>query len=166
MIPPLAERLEAFAKKCDYAASLFQHSGTQHEADDQREYAKTLREAATALSQPSDPEVCICAAIRLNDGEVFRGHRHDDAIRTAGNAGVERERIWNAAQGFMTSRGRFVGREEGARLQREAGVLSAQTQRLPEGMLFSEDLYLRSTKGMSIPRPPGLADPPPGEPTP
>jgi hypothetical protein len=28
-------------------------------------------------------EVVICAAIRLPDGRVFRGHRHGDCIRTA-----------------------------------------------------------------------------------
>lgn len=109
----------------------------------QRDAAEaTVREQAAQIAR-LQAEVCICAAIRLDDGEVFRGHRHNDAIRTAGNAGVERARIHRAEQGFITSRNRFVGREEGAALQRAAGIVSAQTGALPEGMLFSEDLYLR-----------------------
>jgi hypothetical protein len=96
-------------------------------------------------------ETCICAAIRLESGEVFRGHRHDDAIRTAGKCDdVTREYISNAEQGFITSAHRFVSREEGARLQRAAGIPSAHTKALPSGMLFSEDLYLRSTNGMPL----------------
>jgi hypothetical protein len=96
-------------------------------------------------------ETCICAAIRLESGEVFRGHRHDDAIRTAGKCDdVTREHISNAEQGFITSAHRFVGREEGALLQRAAGIPSAHTKALPIGMLFSEDLYLRSTNGMPL----------------
>lgn len=98
-------------------------------------------------------EICICAAIQLSGGELFRGHRHDDAIQTAGKAGVERGSIADAEQGFITSRNRFVGREEGARLQRAAGIPSATTGELPsDGMLFSEDLYLRTTKGQILPR--------------
>lgn len=94
------------------------------------------------------PETCICAAIRLDDGEVFRGHRHDDAIHTAGKAGVERERISTAEQGFITSLHRFVGRVEGAQLQRAAGIDSVSTGKPVGGPLFSEDLYLRRTNGM------------------
>ena len=97
-------------------------------------------------------EVCICAAIQLPDGELFRGHRHDDAIQTAGKASVPRADIYEAAQGFITSRNRFVGREEACALHIAAGIPSAQTgQPLKPGMLFSEDLYLRSTKGQTLP---------------
>lgn len=88
-------------------------------------------------------EQCICAAIRLPNGEVWRGHRHDDAIQTAGKADVARQDIFDAEQGFITSSNRFVGREEGARLQHAAGIVSADSGQLPTGMLFSEDLYRR-----------------------
>lgn len=94
------------------------------------------------------PEFCICAAIRLPSGELFRGHRHDDAIHTAGKAGVTRQDICAAEQGFITSRNRFVGREVGANLQRVAGIISAHTKELPVGMLFSEDLYLRPASAL------------------
>lgn len=98
-------------------------------------------------STPNDREQCICAAIKLTNGEVWRGHRHDGAIKYAMDAGVTKQEIYDAEQGFITSRNRFVGREEGARLQHDAGIVSAETGNLPEregGMLFSEDLYLRA----------------------
>lgn len=45
-------------------------------------------------------------------------------------------------QGFVTSHGRFVSREEGARLMREAGHISAMHGKPFTGnLLFSEDLY-------------------------
>jgi hypothetical protein len=93
-------------------------------------------------------EQCICAAIQLPNGEVWRGHRHDNCIQVAGNAGASREDIANAVQGFITSRNRFVDRSEGAAIQNRAGIVSATTGlSLPEDrgldMLFSEDLYLR-----------------------
>ena len=95
----------------------------------------------------SEPEQCICAAIRLPNGEVWRGHRHDDCIIIAGNGGASRLDIAAAEQGFITSRNRFVSRGEGAAIQRAAGIVSATTGRLPVPPLFSEDLYLRSWLG-------------------
>jgi hypothetical protein len=100
------------------------------------------------------PEICICAAIRLPDGRVIRGHRHDSCIRTAyelvkwqhdPNSGVGGPE-WSASmaidQGFVTSRNRYVGRREGMRLQVAAGIPSACGGKMQDGeMLFSEDLY-------------------------
>jgi hypothetical protein len=119
---------------------------------DWKELRGKVEAAAAEIAQltAQQLEVCICAALQLPDGELFRGHRHDDAIHTAGKAGVAREAIYAAEQGFITSRNRFVTRDEGAALQRAAGIPSAQTGTLPDGMLFSEDLYLRSTKGQML----------------
>lgn len=102
-----------------------------------------------------DPEVCIVAAIRLKDGRVFRGHRHHDCLHTAHIAVCwafgEDARAENHAcfwrpslvetQGFITSRNRFVDREEGLRLQHAAGIPSAARDGYRERELFSEDLY-------------------------
>lgn len=93
------------------------------------------------------PEVCICAAVKLDDGRVIRGHRHSDCFRTL-NEMLPKQGIYPAehgvshVQGFVTSRNRFVSREEGRVLQDAAGVSSAD----PGGyrgddLLFSEDLY-------------------------
>ena len=95
-------------------------------------------------------EVCICAAIRLPCGYVVRGHRHSDCIRTAAERTDWRHELgiepapWGPGmaedQGFVTSRGRYVDRTEGLRLQVDAGIAS-----IAEGgyrcVLFSEDLY-------------------------
>lgn len=90
-------------------------------------------------------EVCICAAIKLDDGRVLRGHRHHDCFRTlsglrqvdaaipSGLIGIE--------QGFVTSRNRFVDRREGFRLQLAAGIESVSRDGYRGGQLFSEDLY-------------------------
>lgn len=91
------------------------------------------------------PEQCICAAIQLPNGEVWRGHRHDDAIHTASKAGASKADIYAAEQGFITSRNRFVGRREAARIQAVAGIVSPDSGFVPrpDRELFSEDLYLR-----------------------
>lgn len=96
-------------------------------------------------------EICICAAVRLPDGRIFRGHRHGDAIRTAveyvdyrHSIGLEPapfECIRQDDQGFITSANRYVGREEGMRLQRAAGIESAAEGGYRDNILFSEDLY-------------------------
>jgi hypothetical protein len=99
---------------------------------------------------PHDPEICICAAIRLPDGRIFRGHRHSDAMRTAieyieyrHKEGYERSG-WSSEmadeQGFMTSHNRFVDRDEGFELQLAAGIRSAAKDGY-RSTLFSEDLY-------------------------
>lgn len=92
-------------------------------------------------------EICICAAIRLERGDVIRGHRHDACYAVARGwvegGSLMREELHNAVQGFITSLNRFVNRYQGMELQRTAGVQSVQW---PDGvlrgdMLFSEDLY-------------------------
>ncbi len=92
-------------------------------------------------------EFCICAAIRMPGGEVIHGHRHNncyDVVRNrTGEALVPREDIVHAKQGFVTSTGRFVDREEGMSIQRDSGRPSRYHKHgeyLGES-LFSEDLY-------------------------
>lgn len=84
-------------------------------------------------------EICICAAVKATDGTIVRGHRHGDCIHTIIHMGKEAK--GSACQGFMTSRNRFVDREEGARLQNEAGIQSVWTKGPIKKILFSEDLY-------------------------
>jgi hypothetical protein len=84
------------------------------------------------------PEVCICAALRLADGRIIRGHRHDGCIHTA----IQwKAKPSEAVQGFFTSRERFVTREEGMLLQRAAGRTQPDGRPLLGYILFSEDLY-------------------------
>lgn len=98
-------------------------------------------------------ETIICAAIRLPDGRVIRGHRHDSCIRTAeemvswqhdprsGVNGPPWEASMCSDQGFVTSRNRYVGRIEAMEIHRAAGGKSACYGELRGDVLFSEDLY-------------------------
>lgn len=91
-----------------------------------------------------EKEIIICAAIRMRDGYIVRGHRHSDAIVTA--AQIPRykgEHPWGENQGFVTSRNRYVDRLEGARIQKAAGIKSKmpEGQEYLHGELYSEDLY-------------------------
>lgn len=83
-------------------------------------------------------EICICAAIRDNTGYIWRGHRHADAIELVELAG--RTFRVSSDQGFVTSKNRFVNREEGYQLQIAAGIPSASGGYRGK-RLFSEDLY-------------------------
>lgn len=92
----------------------------------------------------TDPEIIICAAIRMPDGYIVRGHRHADAIRTAsGIPRYHRERAWGPNQGFVTSRNRYVDRVEACQIQKAAGIKSvlAGAEGYLHGELYSEDLY-------------------------
>ena len=85
-------------------------------------------------------EICICAAVKIEDGTIMRGQRHSDCLRS----------IWERkkkpatevdAQGFITSTGRFVTRAEGRKLQDEAGIPSSDPEGYKGSTLFSEDIY-------------------------
>lgn len=83
-------------------------------------------------------EVCIVAAIKTVEGIVVRGQRHCDCFQAAARIKVVDEaRLRDCVQGFVTSRNRFVTRQEGRQLQDAAGirVFSAGDT------LTSEDLY-------------------------
>lgn len=85
-------------------------------------------------------EIVICSGIKLEDGRVLRCHRHGDGMLNAHHNG------WKLAegeeqQGFITSTGRYVSREEGRKLQEAAGIPSADPEGYRYNTLFSEDLY-------------------------
>lgn len=110
--------------------------------------------AASRASAPTEEQV-ICAAVQLDNGIVLRGHRHDDCFKTAMSYGYK-ERLSQAKQGFVTSRNRFVGRTEGAAIQKAAGIVSAWTGKFSD-LLFSEDLYFNDHADAQI----ALAQPSP-----
>lgn len=90
-------------------------------------------------------EIVICAAVRAKDGLVYRGHRHGHALYKPfglqGVPGYEGERPHGDDQGFVTSKNRYVTREEGYQLQLAAGVPSVAPGGYRGEELFSEDLY-------------------------
>lgn len=101
------------------------------------ELMRQLSAAETCLSasEAKAREVCLCAAV-LVDGQIIRGHRHDDALQTAGKKGLDMKAC---VQGFLTSHGRFVDRREGMNVQNAAAIESVTGYR--GDILFSEDLY-------------------------
>lgn len=94
--------------------------------------------------QEASPEVCICAAVRAEDGTIWRGHRHHDAMAAAWRSipvWRQKPRFPAHSQGFVTSRNRFVDRLEGRRLQDAAGIASVAPGGYRGDLLCSEDLY-------------------------
>lgn len=90
--------------------------------------------------QGKGAEICICAAVKDEYGNIIRGHRHGDCIQAILNR--KRKPMKSPdAQGFITSKGRFVTREEGRKLQDNAGIKSADKDGYRGNTLFSEDLY-------------------------
>ena len=93
---------------------------------------------------PSDG-LPACAAIRFPNGTIFAGERHHNCLSMIncqfGATPPFPKDEWE--QGFMTTRGRFVGRREAFRLMHYAGIPSAcpSGYRVRLGELFSEDLY-------------------------
>lgn len=88
-------------------------------------------------------EYILCAAIRrktprdckpYHDNDICNieiGYRHHDILQRFG------KEVLPSKQGFYTSRGRFVDREEAYRIAVEAGQVVGKSG----GRLFSEDLY-------------------------
>jgi len=102
-----------------------------------------------------EKEFVICAAVRVN-GYVWNGHRHGHAMQAMRDeigwemTGKELHDFYigdgKMEQGFTTSRGRFVTREEGRQLQEEAGIKSVDKDGYRSNTLFSEDLYQYNNK--------------------
>jgi len=110
--------------------------------DDAWVYACGACLVAKKVACSSCPEIVICAAVRLEDGRIFRGHRHTDALRTSCDVvGDTWKCPYGDDQGFITSRNRYVTREEALQLQHAAGIPSACPSGYRARQLFSEDLY-------------------------
>lgn len=87
-------------------------------------------------------EYILCAAIALSikDNEspiIIGGYRHGNCFDTAIKLGWAK-RITQEEQGFITSIGRFVGREEAKEIARNAGQLIRESG---FKQLISEDIY-------------------------
>lgn len=85
-------------------------------------------------------EIVICAAVKTTKGRVYRGHRHHDCIRAIKDRGLKVS-LTPKSQGFITSKNRYVTREQGRKLQDAAGIESVSPGGYMGTTLFSEDLY-------------------------
>lgn len=66
-------------------------------------------------------------------------NRHHDIIRASSDVGLPQDAICDADQGFITSTGRYVTREDAVPIAQAAGQILQKTD--PAHMLFSEDLW-------------------------
>lgn len=96
---------------------------------------KVLTEEALKMAR----EIVACAAIRLKNGAIFAGHRHHDCLGKIHACGLSKMEI--DEQGFMTTKGRFVGRTMAFSIQCEADIRSADQGGYRGTELYSEDLY-------------------------
>ena len=71
-------------------------------------------------------ETIVGAAITHN-GEVFAGKNHGDIMVKVGKMG---KNVTKGQTGFMTNMGRFVSREEAARIAYEAGQTKGRVHTL------------------------------------
>lgn len=126
------ERIKELRDAQEYALQCQQKA---NEAEDERDEMK--RELAKA--QTTFAEICICAAIKLFDDTIIRGHRHHACIWYVRQ--MPQKSLHGRTDGFITSRNRFVDREEGLRLQKAAGIPSASPDGYMSHGLCSEDLY-------------------------
>lgn len=141
----LAERLEASADAWVSDILNREHTALPRTSEEWHRWgvsngflaaAKLVREA---IEGRSVRESIVVAAIRV-EGEVWtlpRPARHCHLVKAWRDA--KQERIDDHEQGFVTSLGRFVGREEARKIADAAG----QTSERDRGMsiLFSEDLW-------------------------
>jgi hypothetical protein len=85
---------------------------------------------------------CICAAIKLPDGYIIRGHRHHNCFRTLDDSPRYKETsALSIVQGFVTSENKFVGRYEALDIQQAANIPSSNPIGYIGNQLYSEDLY-------------------------
>lgn len=77
----------------------------------------------------------------LDRGVVFSGHRHGQCIYTkCAITGLRDAESGENEQGFLTSKNRFVSREEGLKIALENNQVRDKSQ-IRGNQLYSEDLY-------------------------
>jgi N12 class adenine-specific DNA methylase len=87
--------------------------------------------------EATGPERIVSSAIKAKDGRVFTGPLHSDAYAKAMAAGIDIKDIDAIGlDGFITSKGRYVGRREAQEIAQNA----AQTKRPEETHLRAENL--------------------------
>lgn len=86
-----------------------------------REGGLTAEEAKQPIDY-QEPEKIVSPALRTDKGEIFTGFNHGDAFGKAAAEG----KAGNITDGFLTSSGRFLNRNEAATLVGEDGYLKTE----------------------------------------
>ena len=92
--------------------------------------------AAIKRKTPIDVKIKNYKTNTLKDDDIYSieiGRRHNDILARFGKSQLD-----VIKQGFYTSWGRFVSREEALQIAKEAGQVS---ENIDDSRLFSEDLY-------------------------
>lgn len=120
---------------------------------DTDDYLEWLKETLTPLIEDRNArarevvgEKIICSAVRFKD-KVWMGHRHMHAMEAMHNQlsytmnrKEMNEQQTDRDQGFITSTGRYVGREEAWDIAEKCGQLNDRKDKTP-GYLYSEDVW-------------------------
>jgi hypothetical protein len=91
--------------------------------------------------EATEKEIVICSAIKTVTGLIIRGHRHCDCYHNLSQRPNHGLKETQCDEGFITSRNRYVSREEARQLQEAAGIPSADKGGYRGNILYSEDLY-------------------------
>lgn len=91
----------------------------------------------TELMQNDVPELIVCAACTCSDGAIVLGARHWDLWMHSQRGDRKAGHI--DSQGFITNRGRFVGRKEAWSIAEREGQIRRKVG--CDGVLYSENLY-------------------------
>ena len=79
----------------------------------------------------------------IESGHVVCGRRHHNCFMTnfilSADGDMEKFKVVESTQGFVTSLNRYVGREEGLSIARQAGQMLNDSE--SKYMLYSEDLW-------------------------
>ena len=88
------------------------------------------------------PEFILCASIMF-EGKIVSARRHKDCYNLLeGLLKVDAVTVGREAQGFLTSKGRFVDRKEGFKIAKANDqIWHNMHDDRDEGKLTSEDLY-------------------------
>lgn len=93
------------------------------------------------LELKKDMPIAVYLPINLDKGIVFSGHRHGQCIYTkCAITGLRDAESGENEQGFLTSKNRFVSREEALQIALNENQVIDITQ-IRGDRLFSEDLY-------------------------
>ena len=82
------------------------------------------------------------AAVKATNGFICLGKCHADCFFQGRNLGLEMSKK-SSAQGFLTNKGRYVKRDEAAKIAKKAGQLKPDKQRKTVSYLLSEDIWYR-----------------------
>lgn len=104
-------------------------------------------QAAITRAIAEGHEAVVCSGISWN-GRVWRGHRHGDCMQAMSEElsyTMTRKQMGEQEcfheQGFVTSRNRYVTREEALAMHQALGIPSADKDGYRNKIMFSEDLY-------------------------